>query len=220
MNSWVGQGLIAEKFLKKEAMELFQHSTKLGYHDEAVLGYAHWVLSVLLNPVLNREPSSIYFIENMHAISAAADVLTWYTGERQLTSTTIIGFLIVSFIFYVQHPTLLSEREPNDVYALNTHGLLLERQKLHKSAADRFAAALELSTNEHSDMINLNLARVMLQLERYDEAVRLCGQVKHSNFNSQCHLALSMFKGMLLRFNRTRSHLDQNFSTSFSLSFS
>ncbi|XP_032686665.1 tetratricopeptide repeat protein 37 [Odontomachus brunneus] len=165
VNSWVGQGLIAEKFLKKEAMELFQHSTKLGYHNEAVLGYAHWVLSVLLNPTLNREQSSIYFIENMHAIPAAADVLTWYI-----------------------------EREPNDIYALNTHGLLLERQKLHKSAADRFAAALELSTNEYSDMINLNLARVMLQLERYDEAVRLCGQVKHNDFNSQCHLALSTFK--------------------------
>lgn len=85
MNSWIGQGLIAEKSLRKEAMELFQHSTNLGYHDEAALGYAHWVLHVLLNPTLNKEPSSVYFIENMHAIPAASDVLTWYIGERQLT---------------------------------------------------------------------------------------------------------------------------------------
>ncbi|XP_014485629.1 PREDICTED: tetratricopeptide repeat protein 37 [Dinoponera quadriceps] len=167
MNSWIGQGLIAQRFAKKEAMELFQHSTKLGYHDEAVLGYVHWVLHVLLDPTLNKEPSSVYFIENMHAISAATDVLTWYL-----------------------------EREPDDVYALNTHGLLLERQKLHKSAADRFAAALKLveALDEKLDMINVNLARVLIQLGQHDEAVRLCGQVKRDSFNSQCQLALSLFK--------------------------
>lgn len=89
-----------------------------------------------------------------------------------------------------------SEREPNDVYALNTHGLLLERQKLYNSAADRFTAALELSTNEKLDMIYVNLARVLIQLGQYDKAVWLCGEIKRDSFNSQCHLALSLFKGM------------------------
>lgn len=80
MISWIGQGLIAEKSSRKEAMDLFQHSTRLGYHNQAALGYVHWVLTILLNPVLKKDQLCIYFIENMHAISAAADVVNWYIG--------------------------------------------------------------------------------------------------------------------------------------------
>lgn len=79
-NSWIGQGLIAEKMVRKEAMDLFQHSTLLCYHNEAAVGYAHWVLTTLLNPVMRKDPLCVYFIENMRAIPAAADVLNWYTG--------------------------------------------------------------------------------------------------------------------------------------------
>ncbi|KAL6256062.1 hypothetical protein P5V15_013298 [Pogonomyrmex californicus] len=165
VNSWVGQGLIAEKTLRKEAMDLFRHSTQLGYHNQAALGYAHWVLTTLLNPTMKKDPLSVYVIENMHAIPAAADILTWYT-----------------------------EREPNDVYALNTHGLLLERLKLYNTAAKQFSRALELSQVEKRDMISLNLARVLIQIEKYEEAVELCKQVKRASFNSQCNLALSLFK--------------------------
>ncbi|XP_012537096.1 tetratricopeptide repeat protein 37 [Monomorium pharaonis] len=165
VNSWVGQGLIAEKTLRKEAMDLFRHSTQLGYHNQAALGYAHWVLTTLLNPTMKKDPLLVYVIENMHAIPAAADVLTWYT-----------------------------EREPYDIYALNTHGLLLERLKLYNTAAKQFATALKLSEDEERDMISINLARILIQIGKYEEAVTLCKQVKCANFNSQCHLALSLFK--------------------------
>ncbi|XP_077270060.1 superkiller complex protein 3 isoform X1 [Temnothorax americanus] len=165
VNSWVGQGLIAEKILRKEAMDLFRHSTQLGYHNQAALGYAHWVLTTLLSPAMKKDPLLIYFIENMHAIPAASDVLTWYL-----------------------------EREPYDVYALNTHGLLLERLKLYNTAAKQFAMALKLSEDEERDMISINLARILIQIGKYEEAVGLCKQVKCANFNSQCHLALSLFK--------------------------
>ncbi|XP_011878141.1 PREDICTED: tetratricopeptide repeat protein 37 [Vollenhovia emeryi] len=165
VNSWVGQGLIAEKTLRKEAMDLFRHSTQLGYHSQAALGYAHWVLTSLLNPAMKKDPLFVYVIENMHAIPAASDVLTWYT-----------------------------EREPHDVYALNTHGLLLERLKLYNTAAKQFATALKLSEDEERNMISVNLARILIQIGRYEEAVALCRQVKCANFNSQCHLALSLFK--------------------------
>lgn len=164
MNSWVGQGIIAEKSLRKEAMDLFRHSTQLGYHNEAALGYAHWVLTTLLNPVMKNDPLFVYVIEKMHAIPAAADVLTWYT-----------------------------ELVPNDVYALNTHGLVLERLKLYNTAVKQFVKALELSQDEERDMISLNLARVLIQIGKHEEAIELCRQVKCS-FNSQCHLALSLFK--------------------------
>lgn len=80
MNSWIGQGLIAESSLRKEAMDLFQHSTQLGYHNQAALGYAHWVLTILLDPATKQDPLCVYFIENMHAIPAATDILDWYTG--------------------------------------------------------------------------------------------------------------------------------------------
>ncbi|KYM94057.1 PREDICTED: tetratricopeptide repeat protein 37 isoform X2 [Cyphomyrmex costatus] len=165
VNSWVGQGLIAEKTLRKEAMDLFRHSTQLGYHNEAALGYAHWVLITLLNPTMKEDSLLVYVIENMHAIPAAADNLTWYT-----------------------------EREPYDVYAFNTHGLLLERLKLYNTAAKQFATALKLSEDEERDMISINLARVLIQIGKYEKAVALCKQVKCVNFNSQCHLALSLFK--------------------------
>ncbi|KAL0112836.1 hypothetical protein PUN28_012243 [Cardiocondyla obscurior] len=165
VNSWIGQGLIAEKTLRKEAMDLFWHSTQLGYHNQSALGYAHWVLTTLLNPAMTEDPLSIYFIENMYAIPAAADVLTWYT-----------------------------EREPHDIYALNTHGLLLERLKLYNTATNQFSTALKLSEDEERDKISINLARILIQTGKYEEAVALCKQVKCANFNSQCHLALSLFK--------------------------
>jgi len=61
-------------------MDLFRHSTQLGYHNQAALGFAHWVLTILLNPVMKKDPLLVYVIENMYAIPAAADILTWYTG--------------------------------------------------------------------------------------------------------------------------------------------
>jgi len=88
-----------------------------------------------------------------------------------------------------------SEHEPNDTYALNTYGLLLERQKLYKTAIKQFAAALELSKDKKRDMISINLARILIQVEKYEEAVKLCRQVKSASFNFQCHLALALFKG-------------------------
>lgn len=87
------------------------------------------------------------------------------------------------------------EREPTDVYALNTHGLLLERLKLYNTAAKQLVTALELSRDEERDMISINLARVLLQIGKYEEAVGLCKQVHNASFNSICHLALSLFKG-------------------------
>jgi len=89
-----------------------------------------------------------------------------------------------------------SEREPYDVYALNTHGLLLERLRLYNTAAKQFSTALKLSEDEERDMISINLARILIQIGTHEKAVTLCKQVKCANFNSQCHLALSLFKGM------------------------
>lgn len=71
---------------------------------------------------------------------------------------------------------------------------MLERLKLYNTAVKQFVKALELSQDEERDMISLNLARVLIQIGKHEEAIELCRQVKCS-FNSQCHLALSLFKG-------------------------
>jgi superkiller protein 3 len=100
-----------------------------------------------------------------------------------------------------------SEHEPKDIYALNTYGLLLERQKLYKTAIKQFTAALELSEDKKKDMISINLARILIQVEKYKEAVELCRKVKSGNFNFQCHLALALFKGAKTR-NKNRNYVN------------
>ncbi|KZC12335.1 PREDICTED: tetratricopeptide repeat protein 37 [Dufourea novaeangliae] len=166
VNSWIGQALIAEMMSRKEAIDLFRHSTQLGYHDEAALGYAHWVLTVLLDTNTEKDSLYTYIIENMHAVFVASDVMHWYL-----------------------------EHHPEDLYARNAYGLLLERQKLYRSAAEQFAVAVQTSVNEEKDMVCLNLGRVLIQLKKYTEAVTFCQAVRgKADYNSQCHLALSLFK--------------------------
>ncbi|KAG7189428.1 hypothetical protein KM043_017131 [Ampulex compressa] len=165
LNSWIGQGLIAEMTRRNEAMELLKHATQLGYHNQAALGYAHWVLTMLLDPNTKNDRLSTYIIKNMHAIQLATDMLNWYT-----------------------------EHSPNNVYARNVYGLLLERQKLYKSAAEQFAAGLDICSANERTLLSINLSRVLIQLKKYDEAIALCRAIKKITFNSQCHLALALFK--------------------------
>ncbi|XP_076163728.1 superkiller complex protein 3 isoform X2 [Ptiloglossa arizonensis] len=165
MNSWIGQALIAEVMSIKEAMDLFRHATQLGYHDQAAVGYTHWVLTALLDSNTKKDSLQTYIIENMHAEVVASDVMNWYI---------------------VYHP--------NDFYARNAYGLLLERQKLLRPAAEQFAAAISTSDNEEKDLVCINLARVLMQLNKPTEAIKLCQAVRKTNYNSQCHLALSLFK--------------------------
>lgn len=81
MNSWIGQALIAEVMSIKEAMDLFRHATQLGYHDQAAVGYTHWVLTALLDSNTKKDSLQTYIIENMHAEVVASDVMNWYIGK-------------------------------------------------------------------------------------------------------------------------------------------
>lgn len=163
--SWVGQALIAEMIFRKEAMDLFRHALQLGYHDQAAVGYAHWVLNMILNNSSNMDSLDVYIIENMHAVMVAADAMTWYI-----------------------------EQHPDDCCARNAYGLLLERQRLYRSAAEQFAAAVCNSNKEANDLVCVNLARVLIRLKKYNEAIKLCQAVTNATYNSQCHLALALFK--------------------------
>ena len=168
INSWIGQALIAEMMNRKETADLFRHARQLGYHSQAAIGYTHWVLNMILGPNTKHDILYIDTTQSMHAISSAADVMTWYV-----------------------------ENHPNDCYARNAYGLLLERQRLYKSAAEQFAVAVCNSTKNEKDLVSINLARVLIRLKRYNEAIKICQGVANINYNSQCNLALALFKAQL-----------------------
>ncbi|KAG8336235.1 Tetratricopeptide repeat protein 37 [Homalodisca vitripennis] len=79
--SWVGQALIAERVQNEETMDLFRHTTQLGYHPESSLGYGQWVCQTLRQAT--NDPHYIYSIERMHAVPVAIDALTWSTDDRE-----------------------------------------------------------------------------------------------------------------------------------------
>ena len=91
---------------------------------------------------------------------------------------------------------LFTDHCPNDAYARNAYGLLLERQKLYKSADEQFSSSLKYVSNDaEKDAVLVNLSRIMLALEKYIEAIETCSRVKTPTFKSHCQLALSLFKG-------------------------
>ncbi|KAJ8681556.1 hypothetical protein QAD02_017348 [Eretmocerus hayati] len=166
INCWIGQAFLAETLSKKDAMDLFRHATQLGYHHEAATGYTHWVISTIRDPEARKDSLCAYVIEKMHALAVASDAINWYTVHS-----------------------------PNDAYALNAYGLLLERQNLYKTAADKFSAALKnVQDPKQKDAISINVARLMLHLGRYEDAVKICLSIKEASFASQIQLALSLFK--------------------------
>lgn len=75
------QGLLAEIVDQgDEAMDLFRHSTDLGFHTQGALGYGNWVCRKLMQSPMASTP---YVIDKLHAVPVACDALTWYTREYQ-----------------------------------------------------------------------------------------------------------------------------------------
>lgn len=73
--------MLAETTGHHEAMDLYRHSTQLGFHPEGALGYASMVLSTILNIQDKADKQYIYSIKNMNAVVIACDAVTWYTGK-------------------------------------------------------------------------------------------------------------------------------------------
>ena len=76
-NCWIGQAFIAELLKHKECMDLFRHSTQLGFHPESAVGYAMTVCKKL--QTLSKDTVD-YSIHNMCAVQVACDNLAWYSG--------------------------------------------------------------------------------------------------------------------------------------------
>ncbi|KAK6642788.1 hypothetical protein RUM43_004290 [Polyplax serrata] len=176
---WVGQAIIAQRTGHHDAMDLFRHSTQLGFTSEGYLGYSNLVCHTILNVKDKNDKNYLYSIENMNGITVAVDLLTWYT-----------------------------DRFTDNFWAFNMLGLLLERKMLYRSSVEAFRRALEIvesgkgpanegDREELTDKILLNFSRVLSQLNRFDEALTLLKQIKKANFTNQCELAVTYFKAKL-----------------------
>ncbi|GLH08653.1 Tetratricopeptide repeat protein 37 [Gryllus bimaculatus] len=172
IQGWLGQAMLAESVNHEDTMDLFRHTTSLAVHSESCLGYAQWVCSTLLYTANKTDPQYIYSIEDMHAVPTAGDCMTWYTGSI-----------------------------PTNACAFNMMGLLMERQKLYNTAAQAFAKSLKALENEKGnkvseleDKVRCNYARVLVLLQRYDEAIQQYLEIKEASLVSQCGLALAYFK--------------------------
>ncbi|BFY97470.1 hypothetical protein BsWGS_00510 [Bradybaena similaris] len=147
MACWIGQALIAEKIGHEEAMDLFRHTTELGFHPESACGYGQWVLSVL-GDISKRDSEYFHYcIHQMAAVPAASDALTRYTG-----------------------------RIKTNPVAYNMQGLLFEHQNLLQSSTDALNNALTLleknGPESHINDIRMNLARVLCKQGKYEDSVQ------------------------------------------------
>ncbi|KAK3788293.1 hypothetical protein RRG08_027026 [Elysia crispata] len=169
MACWIGQALIAEIVGHEEAMDLFRHTTELGFHTESAIGYGKWVLSVLADSSKRDSDLFRYCIQQMAALPAASDALTRYTT-----------------------------RVRDDATAFNMQGLLFEHQNLFRSSVSAFERALHvLEGNENKvEEINktkLNLARVLCKQKKYVECVQCYEKCDlDSNLDHMCMYGLAL----------------------------
>ncbi|XP_026757687.2 tetratricopeptide repeat protein 37 [Galleria mellonella] len=163
--SWIGQGLIAEAIREEEAMDLFRHASRLGYHPESALGYADWVCRTLKKNKYKESPESRYEIDGLHAIPYAIDLVEWF-----------------------------SSFEPNDACACTILGILQERNGLLRAAYNSYQKALNYAEEGKKNITLLNLGRILLRLGKYDEAIKTYKAITEASLDSTCGLALALFK--------------------------
>lgn len=163
--SWIGQALIAEAIREEEAMDLFRHASRLGYHPESALGYADWVCRTLNKCSNINDSVSKYAIEGLHAIPYAINMMEWFGNF-----------------------------EPNNACGNNIHGVLQERMGLLKSAIKSYEKAFKYSEDKQKSIILLNIGRVLLRLEKYDEAIKIYKAIPEASFDSTVGLALALFR--------------------------
>lgn len=162
--SWIGQGLIAEHIREKEAMDLFRHASRLGYHRESALAYSDWVCRKLKTRDISN-PEFVYEIYGLYAIPYSADLMQWYCRYENKNACA--------------HVIL---------------GILQERLGLLESAKQSYEIALQNAEDNKKNMIRLNLGRILLRLKKYDESISAYRDITEANLNSLCGLALSLFK--------------------------
>ncbi|CAB3224649.1 unnamed protein product [Arctia plantaginis] len=163
--SWIGQGLIAEVIREEEAMDLFRHASRLGYHPESALGYADWVCRTLKNNKYKESSEFKYEIEGLYAIPYSIDLVEWYCNF-----------------------------ESDNACAYNILGILQERHGLLRSAMKSYEQAFKYAEDDKKDTVLLNIGRILVRMEKYEEAIKIYKAITEASFNSTAGLALALFK--------------------------
>ncbi|XP_038215401.1 tetratricopeptide repeat protein 37 [Zerene cesonia] len=163
--SWIGQALIAEVIREEEAMDLYRHASRLGYHPESALGYADWICRILKNGDYKNNRELKYVIDDLYAVTYGIDLMEWF----------------------ITH-------EPNNACALNILAILQERSGLLHVALESYQKGLEFAEEEKKNIIRLNIGRLLNRLERYDDAIITYKNVTEASLDSTCGLALALFK--------------------------
>lgn len=164
--SWIGQGLIAEEIREEEAMDLFRHASRLGYHPESALGYADWICRTLRNHNYKEDSYLKYVIEDLYAIPYAMDLVEWYLNFN-----------------------------PTDACACIIIGILQERSGLLRAALTSYGKALQYAEDDSKKNIALiNIGRILFRLNNYEEAIKTFKAVTEASLNSASGLALALFK--------------------------
>lgn len=167
--SWIGQALIAEVIREEEAMDLFRHASRLGFHPESALGYADWVCRTLRSNEANNSEYK-YVIDGLHAITYATDLVQWFCCYKT-----------------------------DNACAYTMLGILQERCGLLKSAMQSYEKAYAIiPTDTHKkNIVLLNLGRIFLRLKQYDDAIKIFQFITEASLDSACGLALALFKNGL-----------------------
>ncbi|XP_021181174.3 superkiller complex protein 3 [Helicoverpa armigera] len=163
--SWIGQALIAEAIREEEAMDLFRHASRLGYHPESALGYADWVCRTLKNNQYKENSEAKYEIEGLHAVPYGIDLVEWYCNF-----------------------------ESSNACAFNILGILQERYGLLRSAIQSYEKAFKYAEEENKNKTLLNIGRILVRMEEYDEAIKIFKAITEASFDSTTSLALALYK--------------------------
>ncbi|KPJ06141.1 Tetratricopeptide repeat protein 37 [Papilio machaon] len=163
--SWIGQGIIAETIREEEAMDLFRHASRLGYHPESALGYADWVCRTLKNEDCQRDTDLKYVIEGLHAVTYAIDLVEWF-----------------------------SSFEPDNACACTILGILQERNGLLRSALKSYEKGFDNAEDDKKNITLLNIGRIQVRIGNYDDAINTYKAITEASLDSTCGLALALYK--------------------------
>ncbi|XP_063700236.1 superkiller complex protein 3 isoform X2 [Culicoides brevitarsis] len=176
VNAWVGQAVIAEKIGDiDEAVDLYRHSTELGFSRQSAFGYTNSICSILnessnLKSVL---PKYSYLMNNMNAVVLAIDQINWFNDcveaeSHYLTNTQSFCFL--------------------------AH--LCVEKELYINAVKAYTAALKFADldNKQQDNILCDLAFVYIKLQKFHLAIETFKKMSRSQLKSTVGMALSYFK--------------------------
>lgn len=99
IKAWIGQAIIAEQMnYPFEAMDLFRHTTSLGFSPESAIGYTHWVCKIVGDKISMADKHFRYAIENLYGIPLALDSIEWFCIDSDVLankeSLCLLGYLL------------------------------------------------------------------------------------------------------------------------------